>query len=644
MTKHEILAVLQEIEPFSMLDIKVIESISARVSVEEFKNGNYVFKQGDPSLDTLFIIAAGLAEIIVTNERGVESVVGLRKQGDFFSETVVLSRQNYPAAARAKDGLVCILLAREDLEDLIHNYSEFSGYFNVILAERMRILYEKILAEQNFVLSGGFELPLFNKRVSEVMSGSVVVCRTDDQVASAAQKMAAKGISSAVVVDSHNIPRGIVTEKDFVYNLITRQRYPVNNCTVEQVMNHDLVEIAPDAFIGQALVALTRSKTKYLLVMERGQLVGILTAVDLIKSRDMGGLILLQDIESRKTMKGLVRLSGETDGVLNALLTEGAKVPVILEVMSELNERLTRAVIRVAEKEMEEQGLGAPPVDYCWINMGSDARHEQTIRTDQDNAMIYDDPEKENLKDVDFYFKTLAEIIVTCLNDCGFALCPGNVMATNPKWRRPVSSWLASVEKWADSFDPDDARLMTILLDFRPVWGNYALADILWNKIFDQFNNPEKINHMLTNDELKYDTPIKLLGRIRTEQKGPHKDQVNLKTSGLVHLVNGLRIFAINNNIKEPSTLGRLEKLVEIGAISKKDGNLFKTGFETLTIFKIRENFKKIKQNQEPDNYISPALLEKSERTLLKDALSAVPQMQKLIFNGFSAVWLNFSS
>ena len=84
--------------------------------------------------------------------------------------------------------------------------------------------------------------------------------------------------------------------------------------------------------------------------------------------------------------------------------------------------------------------------------------------------------------------------------------------------------------------------------------------------------------------------------------------------------------------------------LVEKEAITKKDANLFQTGFETLTFFRLRENFQKIKNNQKPDNYISPAELDNVERTLLKDALSAVPQMQKLIYSEFSAVWLNFFS
>ncbi|MFH1154297.1 MAG: DUF294 nucleotidyltransferase-like domain-containing protein [Pseudomonadota bacterium] len=644
MNKQEIVDVLKTIDPFTKLDDAVLVDLCSRVSVNVFKEDTYIFKQGDHSLDTLFIIVSGLVEIIVTSDRGVESVVGLRRPGDFFSETVVLSRQRYTASTRAREDAVCICISRTELEALIYNYPGFSSYFNELLAERMRLLYEKIQAEQNHGSAVCFDLPLFRKRVSEIMSTSVVTCRVNDQVADAARIMADKGISSAVVLDDGEKPVGLLTVQIIVESLITNCTCPVDNCTAGQIMNPDLVTITPDAFTGQALVALSRKKTKYILVVEREKLVGILTAVDLIRSRNIGNLTLLQDIETKKTLPEIARASQEIDSVLNALLTEGAKVSEILEVMSELHERLVRAVIKVSEKEMEARGLGSPPVDYCWINMGSDARHEQTLRTDQDNGMIYADPEPDQHEAVDGYFKALAELIVNGLDACGFDLCTGGVMATNPKWRRSVSQWCSYVENWSTSFDPGDTITMTILLDFRPIWGNQALARRLWDTIFQVFEDPEKINHMLTNEELKFSIPINFMGNLRTEKSGPHKNQLNIKTGGLVHLVNGMRIFGVNNGIMEPSTLGRLKLLTEMGVIPPKKAAFFKTAFETLVMFRIRGNLQHILQNRSPDNYIDPSTLTNSEQMLLKDAMYSVSQVQKLMFNRFSQTALNFFS
>ena len=330
--------------------------------------------------------------------------------------------------------------------------------------------------------------------------------------------------------------------------------------------------------------------------------------------------------------------------MLNALLIKSAKVQEIFQVMSELLERFTMAVIRLAEQEMETRGHGLPSVDYCWINMGSAARHEQTLRTDQDNGIIYADPDPENRVDVENYFKIFSKIVVDGLNECGFALCPGDVMATNPEWCRSVKEWCQNIEKWTGSFNSDDIRSMTIFLDFRPVFGNQVLADLVWEKIFNVLGNSEVTSHMLTSDDLKHEKPVGFLGHIRTKKSGPHKNQFNIKNSGLVHLINGIRIYAVNNGITEPSTLGRLKLLTQKGIFSKDTSDLLQTGFETLMMFKITANLENIASGQLVDNYIFPAKLSKMQRTLLKDALSAVTQIQKLINNDFNVVWINYFS
>lgn len=644
MNRQEIVAVLKKIEPFNTLGSDVLENLSSIVSVNKFKPRTYVFKKGDPSLEALFILVSGLLELTVTSDRGVESVVGLRKPGDFFSEAVVLSGQAYPVSARVREELICIKIRRRDLEILIYNHPSFLSYFNEFLAERMRMLYDRIQAEQSIHTAGSAEMPLFRKKVSEIMTTPVVTCRADDQVARFAKPMTKDGISASVVLDLDGRPIGIVTLKSIVHNLITECTYPIDNCTAEQIMDTDLAVVAPDAFTGHALVMLTRQKSKYLLVMERDNLVGILTAIDFVKSRNIGDLTLLQEISDSHSIDELAVIADGINNVINILLDEGAKVPDILEVMSEIHERLIRAVISNAERQMAEQGFGPPPVDYCWINMGSDARHEQTLRTDQDNAVIYADPDPGEKEPVDAYFKVLAKVIVKGLDQCGFALCSGDVMATNPKWCRSLSDWKESVDQWATTVDPQKTIDMTILLDFRPVWGNQALAQALWEKIFQVFEDPEKVNHMLTDLNMQFAVPINFLGNLRTEKKGPHKNHLNLKKGGLIHIINGARIFAINNRITETSTLGRLGQLTEMGVISQKRYEVLKTAFETLVMFKLRTNLKKMSQNRERDHYIDPSTLSGSEMILLKDAISSASQMQKLINNRFSQAALKFFS
>lgn len=642
METSDILNVLIKTDPFDMLDQQVLIDLCKKVEIKKYPANKYIFKQGDPSLDGLFVIASGLVEITVTNEQGIESVVGLRRSYDFFSETVVLSQQRYPGSARVKEDVVCIIIPRKNLENLIYRYPDFSGFFNALLAERMRLLYEKILAEQTHEAYSGVESFLFRKRVSEVMTSPVLTCRITDQISEASKILVENDISSIVALDSSSAPRGILTEKNLVKYLIAFRKFPIDDCRVEKLMNSNLVQMSPESFLGQALVTMTKRKTKQLVVMERGKLVGIVTMTDLIKTRSTGKLVLSHDIDSQNTLSGLSSISREIDDILNTLIAERAEVCEILDVMSELHESLSRRIIQLSEEKMKLKGWGTPPVDYCWINMGSAARNEQTLRTDQDNAIIYADPDKTNAESINLYFKTLAEFIVQGLSECGFARCTGNVMATNPKWRKSLGQWMSAVADWTKSYDPEDTRTLTILLDYRPVWGNRSLAEKLRDKIFSAFKDSINVSHGLTKDDFKYIIPINFMGKIITEKRGSHKNQINLKTAGIVHIVNGARILAVNSGISEPSTFGRLDQLTQAGLINEEDTEFFRTSFETLMMFKIRENMKKVKQGKPPDNYIDPSEFRKSEIRLLKDALSGVSQLQKLVNKKFNVMWLKY--
>ena len=128
---------------------------------------------------------------------------------------------------------------------------------------------------------------------------------------------------------------------------------------------------------------------------------------------------------------------------------------------------------------MKLQGLGHPPVEYCWINMGSAARYEQTFETEQDNAMIYEDPEQEEKESVYVYFKKLAELIVEGLEKCGMSKCTQGIMASNDKWRKTTGDWAAALRNWSKIPAPENTKKILTLLDFRPVCGNMALAEEL---------------------------------------------------------------------------------------------------------------------------------------------------------------------
>jgi CBS domain-containing protein len=363
---------------------------------------------------------------------------------------------------------------------------------------------------------------------------------------------------------------------------------------------------------------------------------------DLLRSQSTDSLMRIHDIADQTDIEGLAAVSAGIDRVLDALVEERAGVRETMEIMTRLNDRITRKVIELSEARMETDGWGPPPVDYCWINMGSAARYEQTLRTDQDNAIILADPPPADADAVSRYFRRLADQVVDGLARCGFERCTGGVMASNPEWCRSISGWLRGVRQWMTSPDPEDIRTLTILLDFRSLWGNTGLAETLWAGVSEAFSDSVIAGHMLTRDDRKLTAPIGFLGKIVTERSGPRKGRLNLKTAALVHMVNAIRLLAVHQGIATPSTLERLDRLAESRFLSKEDAAFYSAGFETLMMFRIRENLKRVRAGESPDNTLDPRTLDKSETLLLKDALSAVSQLQKRIGKTFQVPWMNF--
>ena len=642
MKTNDLLAVLEQTDPFALLEHETLAGLLGSIAVRRFKTGDYIFRQGEPSCDCLFIIAEGLVEILVEDDCRMETVVGLRRQNDFFGETVVLSGQRYPGSARAREALTCLSLARGDLETLIYRFSEFSGFFNTLLAERMRLLYERNLADRSCLAPPAGASLLFRDQVSRVMSAPLITCRESTPVSEAARMMIAGQVGSLVVVDAAGRFRGVLSDRHLVAGLVAEQVCTVDECTAGRLMNPDLHGISPEAYLGEALVAMVRNRTRQLVVVERDLPVGVAAFSDLLRSQSTDSLMLIHEIADQTDIDGLARLSSGIDRVLDALVDERAGVRETMEIMSRLNDRITRKVIALSEAQLQADGWGPPPVEYCWINMGSAARYEQTLRTDQDNAIIFADPQASQDQSVLRYFQQLAGQVVEGLARCGFERCSGGVMASNPEWCRSISQWLSGVRQWMGSTEPEDIRTLTILLDFRSLWGNPALADTLWEGIHAAFAESASAGHMLSRDDQKMIGPIGFLGKIVTERSGPQKGRLNLKTAALVHMVNAVRILALNQGIAAASTLDRLDQLAEKQVLSPEDAAFYTTGFESLMMFRIRENLKRVRAGQKPDNTLDPKALNKRETLLLKDALSAVTQLQKRIGREFQLPWMNF--
>ncbi len=625
---------LSDIQPFNNLSESLVQELEGRIVKKAYPKGSFVFQQGGPSQNYLFIVAEGLAEIILNNEKGLDNAVGLRHPGEFFGETVLLTGKSYPASVRAAEPLVCYLVEHRLFEQLLQAHQAFSSYFSHILTDRLRGLYQEMVWEDNYDAAKLSTEP-FKQRVSDIMSTPVVTCLKDTPIRTLARRFTQEKISSVVVVDDTGKILGLVSERDLIGKVLALDSNPAL-VQAQDIMEKSPALLSPNAFFHQALLTMIKRQGKYIIVAEQGRPLGIVTIGDLTRARITSSIALVKSIDSAKSTEELAEAAKLMQKILVTMVKEKAPAKEISEVVAELHDSLTRRLLILAEEKLYHEGWGGAPVEYSWLTLGSGGRKEQTLSSDQDNAIIYAEPKPEAETKTKAYFAALAEFVVNGLAQCGFVKCPGNTMATNPAWCQSLTGWKTQVHQWTYSPNPDSTRQFSIFLDFRPVYGLDSLPEALRDFTFRLFRTAPTILHHLAQDDLSHRVPLNLFKQVILEKSSQHKDEVDLKKAACIHVVDCVRLFALREGIAETSTLGRLNKLVQLELFSADEAEYFEAAIQSLMLFRIHENLRKLSLGQVPDNYVNPNSLSKRQRSVLRESFIAVERLQSLMGTSFN--------
>ncbi|HSE95282.1 MAG TPA: DUF294 nucleotidyltransferase-like domain-containing protein, partial [Methylomirabilota bacterium] len=310
------------------------------------------------------------------------------------------------------------------------------------------------MAERGPAGAGIGELALFVSRVRDLMTAPALTCRADTPISTAAALMTHRGIGSLIVVADSGAPIGIVTDRDLRSKVVARDR-PTTD-PVAAIMSAPLISIEADQMALDALLEMTRRSIHHLAVTESERLRGVVSSHDLTRLPGAHPVALAREIEDQVSIEGLAKLASRQPDVVRWLVKGGAAVFDIGRIVAELNDRLVRRTLDLTGAALEAEGLGRPPVAYTWLAAGSEGRREQTLKTDQDNGLVYDDPPEELAAEAGAYFARLAGRIGEALVSLGFPACDGGFMASNPRWCRPWSTWRDYFAGWMGTPDPED--------------------------------------------------------------------------------------------------------------------------------------------------------------------------------------------
>ena len=489
---------------FNTLPDEVLADLMPKLILKTYPKDSFIFTKGQPSIGFLLIIIVGSAEIIVENDKDSSNVVGLHYAGDLFGESI-LTGKTYPASVKATEELTCYLLKKEIFEDLLQTQNKFAGFFSNILTQRLRDMYEQMVQEQP-VDSFGHSSEPFKHRLKDIMSVPVITCSPATPISQVARIFSQQHISTIAVIGTTGKVLGLVSERDLINKVLAL------DCNPTLVYASDIMDKTPsalpaDAFFYEALLTMIKNHDKYILVIEHGFPLGVITMGDLTRLQKTSTLSIVSRIESAQTTTELSYAAKLIQKVTVNMVSDKASANEICEVVSELNDLITRRLLVLAEEALDKRGLGLPPLDYCWLTLGSGGRKEQTLSSDQDNALIYADSPQDQEKQAQEYFLTLADFIVNGLEEAGFPKCQHFIMANNPEWCQSLQAWKNSGNSWIFSPTTESFRKFTIFLDFRAVYGQEKLAQELRAFAHRLFRLAPSILHHMAKDDLQTKVP-----------------------------------------------------------------------------------------------------------------------------------------
>ena len=627
---------LKETEPFDQLPESAFNELRKAAIQKKFPANFDIFQQNDPPTGYLYVIKEGLVTITLLSPGGIDMVVDYRKEGQLFGGTPVFTGEPYAGGARTVKPTICYMIPAEVLQKLQNEYPQLSKFFTSSVLSRVRKLYSEIVSEHSGSALMQVESYPFKKRLSEIMSSPVVTCTPDTTINAVARRLTEHGINFLVVVNPENEPIGIITGSDLVAKVLAPDNVNARSMTARDVMRSCPPTMTPDTYMYEAMAFMTSHGLNHLPIIDRNQLVGIVTPRDLMRYRSQKALLLLGNIREEKSIEGLASIRQETVGVARALLSETRSTPEVMEILSHIHHAIIRRVYQLCLDEITAEGLTMPDIRHCFLIMGSAGRREMLLQPDQDNGFIFEDFPDLQQAEVDAFFVPFSEKLNMALDRVGYPLCDGDVMARNSEWRGRLVDWQERINSWLLDPEPTHVRNSSIFFDFLPLMGDVELAHDLREMVVRGIETHQGfLYHMMTLD-LRYKVPLGLLGRFSVEKDGHNAGMLSVKYGGCVYIVDCVRMFALERGIQEISTMDRLKALVAQNVFAIETAEHIRAAFEALVFLRLRHEISMIESGHPPSHFLDPYALSKTEQDLLKESFQAVSKLQDATKRHFS--------
>jgi CBS domain-containing protein len=448
---------------------------------------------------------------------------------------------------------------------------------------------------------------------------SPVVCSERTPAREALATMRAEGIGCIVVVDPSTRPVGIFTERDLVGTVLdARLERPIS-----ESMTRDPIGLPGHTLAYDAALAMIDGQFRHVLVAEGDTLVGVVSERDLFSLQRLGLGELTMAIRVAPSVDALAGLATRVRRLARLLVDQGVAAEQLTLFVSVLNDRVSQRIIELVRNRHQWQGIS-----WCWLAFGSEGRLEQTFATDQDNGLIFESHDNTRPAEVRAKLLPFAREVNEALDACGYPLCRGNVMASNPELCLSVAEWKDKMESWLHNSDPKALLDASICFDFRGMHGDRRLAAALRDWLSGITRSSANFLRLMAENALQARPPLGLWRDFATEDAPNAPKSLNLKLHGVRPFVDTARIMALSRGLPQTATSERLRAAGTAGVLPRDEVEAAVAAFFFVQKIRLRHQAALEKPTDDTANRIDPDQLNELDRRTLKEAFRIARELQ----------------
>jgi CBS domain-containing protein len=600
--------------PFDRMGDDALDFLIQRLTRAEFAKDATILSVQSGPIENLYIVETGVVgRRPDSTQADPDRTLG---RGEVFPVGALSAGTTTTKIFHAIEDTVCYVLGRADFLELRRLSPEFERFCTQAITETLKQSLESLYREFSHRAA---EQQTLTRTLGELVRNPPVSCPATATLREAAQKMADAKVRTIVVVDGADAPVGMFTLVDLLCRAVLTELPLATPLT--DVMTSPIVTLPASSTAYEAMYLMAERGIRQVIVVENGRLRGVINERDLFALQRASMRQVIEGLHAADSVDRLKRVGQDLTRLAQNLLAQGVGAEPLTRTIAALNDALTRRAI-----ELARQRHRVDDIDWCWLALGSEGRGEQTLATDQDNALLFALPDGEDAAPRRERLLAFARDVNVYLDALGFPLCSGNVMAGNPDLCLSIPEWKAKFLAWIREPTPQALLNANIVFDFRPLYGDTTLADALrdWLLGYTQANLP--FLRLMVQNALEIDPPVGLIRAFVVDDEAPVKGTLDLKTRGTRLFVDCGRVFALALGISDTGTAARLRLAGERLRVLPRHVDATVEAFHFLQLLRLRQQeMPAVKGNP---NRIDPYALHEIDQRMLKEAFRQARQLQ----------------